>query len=167
VSVLAARIYGAAVVITVLDQAFKALAVSSLFSKPNIVIIPGVFGESVGPVLQLTHVLNSGAAFGFGSNYTIVITVLAAFIIWMLIRYAKKITDPIWATAFALLLGGAIGNFLDRIFREPHGLKGHVIDYLQIPNFPVFNFADICISLAAVFIVLAVIKKRELDHKHV
>jgi signal peptidase II len=85
----------------------------------------------------------------------------------MLIRYANKITDPIWATAFALLLGGATGNFLDRIFREPHGLKGHVIDYLQIPNFPVFNFADICISLAAVFIVLAVIKKRELDHKHV
>jgi signal peptidase II len=65
------------------------------------------------------------------------------------------------------LLGGAVGNFLDRIFREPQGLKGHVIDYLQIPNFPVFNFADICISLAAVFIVLAVIKKRELDHKHV
>ena len=66
------------------------------------------------------------------------------------IYYAPKITSSGWRIAIGLLLGGVLGNLTDRIFREPSFLSGHVIDWIQIPNFPVFNIADIAISTAAV-----------------
>jgi signal peptidase II len=63
--------------------------------------------------------------------------------------------------AATLLLGGALGNLVDRVIREPQVLRGYVVDFISIGKFPVFNFADICITLAAVVMIYAALTKRE------
>ena len=63
--------------------------------------------------------------------------------------YAPRITSQGWLVALGLLLGGVLGNLTDRIFRHPGFLNGYVIDWIQIPHWPVFNLADSAITLAA------------------
>jgi signal peptidase II len=64
--------------------------------------------------------------------------------------YSTKITSKGWSVVLGLAMGGILGNLVDRVFREPGALRGHVIDWLQIPNWPVFNIADSAIVSAAV-----------------
>lgn len=108
----------------------------------------------VGELLQLRLVYNPGAAFSFATNATFLLTGIAiavsAFVIWQ----ASKLASWGWTVALGLLLGGAMGNLTDRIFRAPGVGQGHVVDFLALPNFPVFNVADIGITSAAVLIVL-------------
>jgi signal peptidase II len=66
-----------------------------------------------------------------------------------ILHYSVKITSRGWAVVLGLVLGGILGNMVDRIFREPGVLRGHVIDWLQLPNWPVFNVADMAIVFAA------------------
>jgi signal peptidase II len=68
-----------------------------------------------------------------------------------------------WAVAFGLLLAGIGGNLTDRIFRDPAPLRGHVVDLFMIPNWPVFNVADICIDVAAALILLQAFRNVRLD----
>ena len=82
--------------------------------------------------------------------------------------YAPALTSKGWALVLGLVMGGVLGNLTDRIFREPGLLRGHVIDWLQLPNWPIFNIADIAIVVAAfISVVLTArnippIKKEEL-----
>jgi signal peptidase II len=73
-------------------------------------------------------------------------------------RYALQITSKGWALVCGLVLGGILGNLTDRIFREPSFLQGHVIDWIQIPNWPVFNIADTAIVIAAVVAIILTIR---------
>ena len=73
-------------------------------------------------------------------------------------RYASRITSPGWAYVAGLVLGGVLGNLSDRIFREPGFLYGHVIDWIEVPNWPIFNVADSAISIAAGIAILLTIK---------
>ena len=57
-----------------------------------------------------------------------------------------------WAVALGLALGGIFGNLSDRIFRTPGGLKGEVVDWIQLPNWPIFNVADMSVVSAAILI---------------
>ena len=66
--------------------------------------------------------------------------------------FARKIIDQRWALGFGILIGGVLGNLSDRIFREPQFLHGHVIDFIQIPNWPIFNVADIAITTSGALI---------------
>ena len=59
-----------------------------------------------------------------------------------------------WAIALGLALGGIFGNLADRIFRTPGGLQGEVVDWIQIPNWPVFNIADTAVVSAAILITI-------------
>ena len=69
-----------------------------------------------------------------------------------------------WALALGLLCAGVAGNLIDRFARQPGVLRGHVVDFLQLPHWPIFNVADMCISAAAVLImVLAVVKNVGID----
>ena len=122
------------------DYATKTWALSNFSSDPQPV---------VGTLLQFTLLKNSGAAFSLAGGFTIIFSLLAVAVIATIVRYAARITSRGWLTCAGLLLGGVLGNLTDRIFREPGFFLGHVIDWIQIPNWPVFNIADIAISTAA------------------
>ena len=127
-------------IIWLFDYATKTWALSNFSSDPQPVI---------GTLLQFTLIKNSGAAFSFASGFTLAFSLLAVAVIATIVRYAARITSRGWLTCAGLLLGGVLGNLTDRIFREPGFFLGHVIDWIQIPNWPVFNIADIAISTAA------------------
>lgn len=122
------------------DYATKSWALSNFSSDPQPVI---------GTLLQFTLLKNSGAAFSLASGFTLIFSLLAVAVIATIVRYAARITSRGWSTCAGLLLGGVLGNLTDRIFREPGFFLGHVIDWIQIPNWPIFNIADIAISTAA------------------
>ena len=122
------------------DFATKTWALSNFSSDPQPVI---------GTLLQFTLLKNSGAAFSFASGFTVIFSLLAIAVVATIIRFAGRITSRGWLTCAGLLLGGVLGNLTDRAFREPGFFLGHVIDWIQIPNWPIFNIADIAISTAA------------------
>ena len=134
-------LYLTAWVVWLIDLGTKVWAVEVLSSRANVKVI--------GSFLQLTFVQNSGAAFGIGAGSTIIFTFFALAVLIFITRYALQITSKGWALVCGLVLGGILGNLTDRIFREPSFLQGHVIDWIQIPNWPIFNIADIAISTAA------------------
>ena len=157
----AARMFGAATLLVVVDQLIKFLVVTELKGKPAISLIGPLNADSDVSVLRFIFVSNTGAAFGLGSNFTLVISLIAIAVVIGLSKWMLKITDPIWMIAATLLLGGALGNLVDRVIREPQVLRGYVVDFISIGKFPVFNFADICITLAAVVMIYAALTKRE------
>lgn len=127
-----------------LDQASKWWAVTYLDGRAPIAVI--------GDLLRFNHTTNSGAAFNIGSNFTIFLTVFALIVTAGLIIFARKVVDLRWAIGFGVLLGGVLGNLTDRIFREPQFLHGHVVDFIQLPNWPIFNVADIAITCSGFWI---------------
>ena len=103
-------------------------------------------------VLHLTH--NPGAAFSTGTRFTVALTCLAFVAVLVVLVLSRRLRSPLWSVGLGLLLGGVGGNLTDRLVREPGFMRGHVIDWLMLPNWPVFNVADMCIIAAAVVIVL-------------
>ncbi|MGH3502746.1 MAG: signal peptidase II [Nocardioidaceae bacterium] len=117
----------------------------------------------IGDLLQLHLTHNSGAAFGIGTGYTAVLTAVALAIIVVCVRVASRLGSVGWAVALGLLLGGALGNVADRLFRAPGPLRGHVVDFLELPHWPIFNIADSAITVAAVLFVLLTLRGVHLD----
>ncbi len=134
------RLFATAWTIWLFDFLTKSWALQSLNSNPR---------QIIGTLLQFTLVHNSGAAFSFATGFTLIFSLLALTVVGAVIYYASRITSRGWQVAIGLLLGGVLGNLTDRIFREPSFLSGHVIDWIQIPHWPVFNLADSAISTAA------------------
>jgi len=112
-------------------------------------------------VLHLTR--NPGAAFSTGTQYTVALSCLAVAAVLVVLWFSRKIGDTWWAVGLGLLLGGVAGNLTDRLFREPGPMRGHVIDMFMVPNWPVFNVADICINVAAGLILLQTFRGIALD----
>ena len=114
----------------------------------------------LGGLLTFRLIRNPGAAFSSGEGITFVFALAAAAVlVFVLVRLAPRLGHPGWAVALGLLTAGVAGNLVDRLFRAPGVLRGHVVDFLQLPHWPIFNVADMCITAAAVMImVLAVIK---------
>lgn len=135
-------LYGVAWFVWVLDLATKLWAVSALSDRANIKVL--------GDFFQLTLVRNPGAAFSFAEGATIFFTIFGFLVMGIIFYFSTKITSKGWSVVLGLAMGGILGNLVDRIFREPGVLRGHVIDWLQIPNWPVFNIADSAIVTAAV-----------------
>lgn len=106
------------------------------------------------PVLTLHYVTNSGAAFSTGSGLTAWISVFGCIALVVALIVSGKVRTPLWAVAMGLLMAGISGNLVDRFFREPGPLRGEVVDFLELPNWPIFNVADICINVAAGLIIL-------------
>ncbi len=134
------RIFLTAWTIWLFDFATKHWAISAFDSQPQ---------KILGDLLSFTLVRNSGAAFSFATGFSIFFALLALAVVVAVVYYAKQITSSGWQLTAGLLLGGVLGNLTDRIFREPGWLSGHVIDWIQIPNWPVFNLADCAIVTAA------------------
>jgi len=111
-----------------------------------------------GSLLQLDYVRNPGAAFSLGADgYTVVFTLIAAAVIVAILRMARTLASGRWAVALRLLLGGALGNLTDRIARGPGPFRGWVVDFVQLPHWPVFNLADSAICCGGVLMVLLTI----------
>lgn len=127
--------------IWILDLATKAWAVSQLANREPVKILGSFF--------QLTFVRNSGAAFSFASNATLFLSLFGIIVALGVIYFAPKISSKGWSVVLGLVLGGVLGNLMDRIFREPSFLRGHVIDWMQLPHWPIFNIADSAIVVAA------------------
>lgn len=143
---LIALLVGVAAVGYGLDQATKAWAQASLDpAKPK---------HLVGSLLQLRLTHNAGAAFSIATNATWVLTIVAAAVIVATIFMARRLRSKPWAGALGLLIGGALGNLTDRFVRAPGGGRGHVVDFLELPHWPIFNVADCCVVSAACLIAL-------------
>jgi signal peptidase II len=138
-----------------LDQATKALAVDRLADEADVRV--------VGSLLQLHLTRNAGAAFSTGTQFTVVLSCLAAVATVVVLVIALRARTTVWALALGLLLAGITGNLTDRLLRSPGPLRGHVIDFLMLPHWPVFNVADVCITAAAVLIVLQAFRGIRLD----
>ncbi|MEO6471265.1 MAG: signal peptidase II [Aeromicrobium sp.] len=133
-----------AISVWLIDQATKALAVSRLDGRDSVTLIPHVF--------SLSFTRNAGAAFSMATGMTAVLSAVAIVVCVFVIRAASRLRDRGWAIGLGLLLGGAVGNLTDRIFREPHVFRGHVVDFLYINHWPVFNFADVALTFAALVV---------------
>ena len=117
----------------------------------------------LGGLLTITLTRNGGAAFSIGTSMTIVFTAIAVGVIVFILRTARNLRSIGWAITLGLLLGGATGNLLDRIFRAPGPFQGHVVDWIQLPDWPVFNLADSAIVCAGVLVVLLALRGIRLD----
>jgi signal peptidase II len=114
-------------------------------------------------LLTITLTRNAGAAFSIGTSMTIVFTAIAVGVIVHILRAARHLRSAGWAITLGLLLGGATGNLLDRIFRAPGPFQGHVVDWIELPHWPVFNLADSSIVFAGVLVVLLALRGIRLD----
>lgn len=113
----------------------------------------------LGEVLKFDLVWNDSAAFsiGFGATwiFTIISSLATLIIIWLILKTASKS----WVITLSVLLGGVVGNLIDRLTRTPGFPEGQVVDFLQLPfGFPVFNVADICISGSMTFVVILIMR---------
>jgi signal peptidase II len=146
---------GVAAVALVLDQVSKHLAVRELTGRPPV--------EVLGSLLRLQLLRNPGAAFSAGASFTPVISVIALVAAAVIVFVAFRVRHRGWAVALGLLLAGVVGNLIDRMFRAPGPFRGHVVDFFALPNWPVFNVADICIDVAGVLFVILVLRGVRLD----
>ena len=138
-------IVGLVVLVVVLDQVTKALVVEHLADEPLSII-----GDSV--EFRLSR--NPGGAFSILTGFTPLLAVLAAIVAVVLVRVAQRAKDPVMVVALSLILGGALGNLLDRVFRAPGFLRGEVVDFVRVGSFPSFNIADSAITIGAVLLLI-------------
>lgn len=138
-----------------LDLISKMIVVAELEHQEPIPVI--------GDWLRFEAIRNAGAAFGFGEAFTVIFTVIAAAVIVVIARLARKLYSLPWAIALGLLLGGALGNLTDRIFRSPGVFKGAVVDFIAPKHFAVFNLADSAIVCGGILIVLLSFKGLDPD----
>ncbi len=137
------------------DQVTKYVAIRDLD--------PGRPRDLVGSALRLNLTRNPGAAFSVGTGYTAVLTLVAIGVIVFIIRAARRLGSPSWALALGLILGGALGNLTDRLVREPGPFRGHVVDFLELPHWPIFNVADSAICAAAALFVWLTVRGVRID----
>ncbi|WEH32932.1 signal peptidase II [Streptomyces sp. AM 4-1-1] len=148
-------LFAVAVFAYLLDLISKTIVVAKLEHQRPV--------EILGDWLKLDALRNSGAAFGFGEAFTVIFTCIAAIVIVVIARLARKLYSLPWAIALGLLLGGALGNLTDRIFRAPGVFKGAVVDFIAPAHFAVFNLADSAIVCGGILIVILSFKGLDPD----
>ena len=142
-----------------IDVTTKVLAVQRLPGKGTVDLLGPWFG------LHLTR--NPGAAFSTGTAYTEALSGLSMIAVCVVLWVSRRLGSTLWAVALGMLLAGVAGNLTDRLFREPGPMRGHVVDFLRFPNWPIFNVADVCINVAAVLIVVQALRGIGVDGRRV
>ena len=148
-------VFGVAFTVLALDVVTKLIVVRTLSGHPPIRLLDGF--------LTLLLLRNSGAAFSIGTSMTIVFTAIAVAVIVYILRAARRLRSLPWAITLGLLLGGATGNLADRIFRSPGLFRGDVVDWIELPHWPVFNLADSAIVCGGLLAVLLALRGVRLD----
>ena len=133
------------VAVVLLDQVTKSWIVATHSLVPL---------EIVGHDIEFRVARNSGGAFSTFTNATIVLAILAIGLSIWLVRTLRRSTDRATIITLSLVLGGALGNLADRVFRSPGVLRGHVVDFVKVGSFPSFNVADSAITVGALLLVL-------------
>lgn len=119
---------------------------------------------ALGGILHFRLLYNSGAAWGLGAGITPVVTVVQMLICLGALAFVlRSIRSSAWALALGLVIGGALGNIHDRLLRAPGPFRGEVVDFLELPHWPVFNVADMAVCTGAVLIVLLGLLGRPAD----
>ncbi len=149
-----------ALAVLALDLGTKLLVVATVERGADIRLLGGA--------LYLTHTRNTGAAFSFAEGFTVVFTLIAVVVAVVIVRTARRLLSTGWAVALGLVLGGAVGNLVDRVFREPGFLRGGVVDFISVlaPDgevYPVFNIADSAIVCGGVLGVVLALRGIEFD----
>jgi signal peptidase II len=147
-----------AAVVLVLDLLTKYLVVEHLEHHRAIRLLGGA--------LLIDVSRNSGAAFSFAEGATILFTAVAVAVVVVIVRTARRLGSTGWAISLGLLLGGATGNLVDRIFRAPGPGRGAVVDFIDFRVWPVFNLADSAIVVGGLLAVLLSMRGVELDGTH-
>ena len=149
-----------AVGIFVADLVTKVVVVAELMGRAPVKLLGGA--------LYLTHARNPGAAFSFAQSATVLFTAVAAIVVVVIVRTASRLRSTRWAVCLGLILGGATGNLVDRVFRSPGPLRGHVVDWISVFDpygrvWPIFNVADSGIVVGGVLAVLLATLGYEMD----
>lgn len=145
----------AAVLVIALDVFTKQWALDSL--------VPGQKRSLIDGVLGLQLVFNPGAAFSFGENFTLALTLVAVVVTVVIVYYARRARTWWSVVLFGVALGGAVGNLLDRLFREPGFGRGHVVDMINYNDWFVGNVADIAVVGSAIaFMVMSLLGRKPL-----
>ncbi|XAS73918.1 signal peptidase II [Micrococcaceae bacterium Sec5.1] len=146
---------GFAVFAYAFDQLTKLWVTSTMTEGERIPVLP--------PLLHWYYIRNSGAAFSIGENVTWVFTIVMAGVSVAILLQLRRLGSAWWALSLGLLLGGALGNLTDRLFREPSFAMGHVVDFIQVPNFAIFNIADSAVVSGVVIICLLTLRGVGMD----
>jgi signal peptidase II len=134
--------------VAALDLVSKVLVAADL-PPPRVMVL-------LGGLITLQQYRNPGAAFSVGPSYTVIFALVAAGVLAVIVRLARRLRSWPWAVALGLLLGGATGNLIDRLFRAPGPLRGFVVDWIKLPYLPAtFNLADSAIVTGAALVMLA------------
>lgn len=144
-----------AVAVVASDVVSKVIVVATLSGRPPVTLVPGV--------LELTLTRNPGAAFSLAGGATVVLSLVALAVVGAIARTAPRLRSRAWAVVLGALLGGAVGNLVDRLFRDPAPLRGAVVDWIHLSHWPVFNVADSAIVLGGVAAVLLAARGATLD----
>lgn len=138
-----------------LDLATKLLVVARLEGHQPVDILGGLVTFAVSR--------NSGAAFSFAEGATVVFTFIAVAVVVVIVRSMSRLQSNAWAVTLGLLLGGALGNLVDRLFRAPGIGRGAVVDFISLPYFATFNAADSAITVGAAIAVLLSLRGIEVN----
>jgi signal peptidase II len=144
-----------AALVLVVDQVTKALAVAWLQPDRPVPLL--------GDLLQLRITRNAGAAFSMATGATWLLTLVAVMIVVVVLRSVRRLGSRGWALSLGLLLGGALGNLVDRLVREPGVGRGHVVDFIAYGHLFIGNVADIAIVLAAGLMALLSIRGTRIE----
>ncbi|MCW1249560.1 signal peptidase II [Acaricomes phytoseiuli] len=135
---------GFAVFAYLLDQLVKLWVTSTMTYGQQIPVLP--------PFLRWYYITNPGAAFSIGADYTWVFTLIMIAVSIGILIAIRKAGSAWWGIGLGMVLGGALGNLTDRLFRPPSFGMGEVVDYISVPNFAVFNLAD-CAVVGGVIVI--------------
>jgi signal peptidase II len=141
-----AAIYGTAVLVIGLDQLIKYLVVRQLAGGPPLRII--------GDFVELRYATNSGGAFSLLTGAPVFFALMAVVVIGGILYASSRARGLPIAVALGLLLGGAVGNLLDRVFRGDVPLRGEVVDFVKVGPWPLFNLADSCVVIGGILLAL-------------
>ncbi|MCG8922410.1 signal peptidase II [Lentzea sp. CC55] len=143
-----------------LDVLTKVLSVAFLEGADPIKVFGGA--------LYLTFVRNPGAAFGLAEGWTWILALIALGVVGFILWISRNLRSQGWAVGLGLVLGGAVGNLADRLFREPGPMRGHVVDFLSLFDpfgrvWPVFNVADMAIVGGGAAIIVMALLQHDYD----
>ncbi|MGZ4549227.1 MAG: signal peptidase II [Blastococcus sp.] len=153
-------LFAVALGVLAVDVVSKLVVVASIAPAEDVRVLGGLF--------YLTQLRNVGAAFSFAEGATVLFSLIAVLVAVVIVRTARRLYSTAWAVTLGLVLGGAVGNLSDRVFRAPGFLRGGVVDFLSAfaPDgrlWPVFNLADSAIVCGGILGALLALRGVEFD----
>lgn len=149
-----------AAVAIIADVVTKTLAIAHMSGQDSVRLLGGA--------VYLTFTRNAGAAFSLGTGLTWIFPIVALVVVTVIVVLARRLASVPWAVAIGLILGGALGNLGDRLFRAPGPFRGHVVDFISVfgdagERFPIFNVADSALTCGVVLAIFLELTGRRRD----